>query len=85
MSNIKPHDKITIRPETATVPTQAPRSRIARRTQGHRPITRLMSHAQSSGVSGEDGLAGAYSVGLPPTPVLSHSRAKARAASKSRA
>jgi hypothetical protein len=37
---------------------------------------------ESSGGSSEDGLASAYSVGLP---VLSHSRAKARAASKSRA
>ena len=45
MSDVKPPDKTTTRLETATVPTQAPRSRIARRTRGqkHGPITRLMS------------------------------------------
>src|SRR5258706_16350239 len=39
MSNIKSY------PQTATVTTQSPRSRIARRTHGqsHGPITRLMS------------------------------------------
>jgi len=45
MSDVRSHDKTTTRPETATVPTQALRSRIARRTHGqrHGPITRLMS------------------------------------------
>src|SRR5258705_7990502 len=44
MSDIKSHDK-TASPQTATVTTQSPRSRIARRTHGqsHGPITRLMS------------------------------------------
>jgi len=45
MFDVKPCDNITTRLETATVPTQAPRSRIAGRTHGqrHGPITRLMS------------------------------------------
>jgi redox-sensitive bicupin YhaK (pirin superfamily) len=45
MSNIKSHDETADRPLTATVMTQTPLSRIARRTRGpsHGPITRLMS------------------------------------------
>jgi redox-sensitive bicupin YhaK (pirin superfamily) len=45
MSDVKPSEKTTTRLETATVPAQAPRSRIAGRTQGqrHGPVTRLMS------------------------------------------
>jgi redox-sensitive bicupin YhaK (pirin superfamily) len=45
MSDIKTHDQNSTRLETATVPAQAPPSRIARRTRGqrHGPITRLMS------------------------------------------
>src|SRR5258706_3527163 len=45
MSDIKSHDKTATRPQTATVTTQSPLSRIARRTRGqsHGPITRLMS------------------------------------------
>src|SRR5439155_10503910 len=45
MSDIKSHDKTATRPQTATVMTQSPLSRIARRTRGrsHGPITRLMS------------------------------------------
>jgi redox-sensitive bicupin YhaK (pirin superfamily) len=45
MSNLEPHDKTATRPLTATVLTQSPHSRIARRTRGqsHGPITRLMS------------------------------------------
>jgi len=41
----KSPDKTATRPETATVTTQSPLSRIARRTRGqsHGPITRLMS------------------------------------------
>src|SRR5438132_4528979 len=45
MSEIKSHDKTATGPQTATVTTQGPLSRIARRTRGqsHGPITRLMS------------------------------------------
>jgi redox-sensitive bicupin YhaK (pirin superfamily) len=45
MSDIKSNDKTATRPLTATVTTQNPVSRIARRTRGqtHGPITRLMS------------------------------------------
>jgi redox-sensitive bicupin YhaK (pirin superfamily) len=45
MSNLESHDKTATRPLTATVMTQTPLSRIARRTRGqsHGPITRLMS------------------------------------------
>src|SRR2546425_5728743 len=45
MSEIKSHDKTATGPLTATVMTQSPLSRIARRTRGqsHGPITRLMS------------------------------------------
>src|SRR5882762_1403544 len=45
MSHLKSPDKTATRPETATVTTQSPLSRIARRTRGqsHGPITRLMS------------------------------------------
>src|ERR1700686_3132440 len=43
--NKESHDKTATRPLTATVMTQSPVSRIARRTRGqsHGPITRLMS------------------------------------------
>ena len=43
--NKESHDKTATRPLTATVTTQSPVSRIARRTSGqsHGPITRLMS------------------------------------------
>ncbi len=45
MSNLESHDKTAARPLTATVMTQSPLSRIAKRTIGqtHGPITRLMS------------------------------------------
>ncbi len=45
MSEIKSNDKTATRPLTATVTTQSPLSRIARRSRGqnHGPITRLMS------------------------------------------
>jgi redox-sensitive bicupin YhaK (pirin superfamily) len=45
MSNPESHDKTPTHPLTATVMTQSPVSRIARRTRGqsHGPITRLMS------------------------------------------
>ena len=45
MSNLESHDKTATRPLTATVMTQNPVSRIAKRTRGqnHGPITRLMS------------------------------------------
>ena len=45
MSDIKLHDKTATGTQTATVTTQSPPSRIARRTRGqsHGPITRLMS------------------------------------------
>ena len=45
MPNLESHDKTATRPLTATVMTQNPVSRIAKRTRGqnHGPITRLMS------------------------------------------
>jgi redox-sensitive bicupin YhaK (pirin superfamily) len=45
MSNLESQDKTATGPVTATVMTQSPLSRIARRTRGqsHGPITRLMS------------------------------------------
>jgi redox-sensitive bicupin YhaK (pirin superfamily) len=45
MSDVKSHAKTATRPQTATVTTRSPLSRIARRTRGqsHGPITRLMS------------------------------------------